>query len=121
MNVDDLTSKWWTWWGTMQPEERGDSFDRVSGSLDWDRVNIAGINGIVSVVASLLWWGLVTSEDDLAGYQEWLEAVDDVSWALECAGAGDVEADDDDDEIPTMPATKKRKYVVHYAIFDPLN
>ncbi|KAJ6538044.1 hypothetical protein B0H19DRAFT_962275 [Mycena capillaripes] len=56
--VDD----WWKWWSGVQPEERGNSgaggvLLRPS-DLDWSSlVKLHGRNGLLQVMASLLWWG----------------------------------------------------------------
>lgn len=78
--------------------------------MAWDLINIAGINGIVSLVASLLWWGLRVPEEDATAHKGWLDAVADVTWALGCTNAS-YEAGDECGAVQVIPtaAFAKRK------------
>jgi hypothetical protein len=76
-----LAEQWWLWWGGLQPDGREDCFLQSKDQLCWDDLNVAGINGIVSVVVSLLWWGMKVSEDEVA-VKGWQSAIDDVCWVF---------------------------------------
>ncbi|KAI0055024.1 hypothetical protein BV25DRAFT_1782489, partial [Artomyces pyxidatus] len=87
-SVDKMfAGTWWTWWSNLQPEDRprGDDgmFLRTDEELDWSGVNVTGKNGILSVMASLLWWGEACMWSEERDMSEWSAAVSDVAWALQ--------------------------------------
>lgn len=43
-----------------------------------------GVNGVLSVVAALYWWGCAEKKLEELPSTGWLEAVGDVVWALDC-------------------------------------
>ncbi|PPQ78862.1 hypothetical protein CVT25_002428 [Psilocybe cyanescens] len=66
------------WWTALQPEWRisGNGkilFDKVDG--DWGVLKRSGVNGVVSVIAGLYYWGSALKGD--SGRNEWLVAVKD--------------------------------------------
>ncbi|PPQ80644.1 hypothetical protein CVT25_001652 [Psilocybe cyanescens] len=66
------------WWTALQPEWRisGDGkilFEKVDG--DWGVLKKSGVNGVVSVIAGLYYWGSALKGD--GGRDEWLVAVKD--------------------------------------------
>ncbi|KAJ7820735.1 hypothetical protein B0H14DRAFT_2371894 [Mycena olivaceomarginata] len=78
---------WWNWWKSLQPRERS---IESSGELscpelaDWSEMaELHGKNGVLQVMATLLWWGEVAQKRDLSARAEWLAAVSDVTWVLE--------------------------------------
>ncbi|KAJ7829917.1 hypothetical protein B0H13DRAFT_1655418 [Mycena leptocephala] len=83
---------WWKWWEELQPSWRvqdGDAgkFKRraypVALVSNWKTLRAPGQNGVLSVVASLYWWGKkvqIAGEDD--DRESWAEAVADVEWML---------------------------------------
>jgi hypothetical protein len=80
-------SLWWGWWRSLQPEERE---LLESGELsrpekaDWSKTaGMYGNNGLLQVMASLLWWGEVVQRREEADREEWCAAVTDVTWVLE--------------------------------------
>lgn len=110
VQFDTLPATWWAWWGSLQPEARLGTFMRLSEPLDWACVHVAGVNGIVSVIVVLLWWGLKLVDEDLGGRKDWLRAVDDVAWAVERINAGDHSAEVHAVDDPAAePISKKRK------------
>jgi hypothetical protein len=76
-----LPAQWWSWWRVLQPSERGDSLSRIEQHMDWKQLNVAGINGILSIVVVLYWWGCkVCHHEDRI--KEWLKAVDEATWTF---------------------------------------
>jgi hypothetical protein len=83
---------WWKWWEELQLSWRvqdGDTgkFKRcaypVALTSNWKTLRAPGQNGVLSVVASLYWWGKkiqTAREDD--DRESWVEAVADVEWML---------------------------------------
>ncbi|KAI0038812.1 hypothetical protein FA95DRAFT_1460952, partial [Auriscalpium vulgare] len=88
-SVKDATAfakSWWRWWVSMQPAGRvvdSEAFvlDPPKDDMDWGRLNIAGINGFLSVVAALTWWGIAAHEST-ADIPRWSEAVVEVTEVL---------------------------------------
>jgi hypothetical protein len=86
-NVDAYGKQWYTWWDEMQPHwrKRGeDGYWVVGGEYgdEWGALDCAGVNGNLSFVAALYFWGAAEShtEDSRA---LWERAVLDVVWMLE--------------------------------------
>ncbi|KAJ7753117.1 hypothetical protein DFH07DRAFT_744620 [Mycena maculata] len=80
-----FVAQWWAWWRVIQPAERellGPGMLSRVETADWSQVSrLHGKNGLLQVMATLLWWGdhVARNED----YRpEWLGAVDDVLWVL---------------------------------------
>jgi hypothetical protein len=53
-DLNKFEAGFWTWWGSLQPEWR-EGFQQVNG--DWEVLQRPGINGIVSMLAALFYWG----------------------------------------------------------------
>lgn len=79
----------------------------------WDGAKKAGINGMVSVVVSLLWWGLGLPEGNTADRTSWLDAVDDVAWALDqmrtISAVGEEDSEEESPGVKDIPKAKGRK------------
>jgi hypothetical protein len=88
------SKQWWRWWEVLQPEWR--VFDKTGRpkamapaghEATWHCLLKPGVNGILSVVASLYWWGCtVHSLEGSSGgkdVKDWEEAVADCSWVME--------------------------------------
>ncbi|KAJ7688925.1 hypothetical protein B0H14DRAFT_2210430, partial [Mycena olivaceomarginata] len=84
-----FVSSWWKWWMGVQPADR-----RQSGALsrpadlDWGVVmKLHGRNGLLQVMATLLWWGeaLVVTVVTMSPFERmaWVFTVEDVTWVLE--------------------------------------
>ncbi|KAJ7161947.1 hypothetical protein C8R43DRAFT_1123657 [Mycena crocata] len=80
---------WWKWWRMMQPAERKmvDGKLSIPQGCDWGPLTkLHGKNGLLQVMASLLWWG-----DRVAGVEDanpidrlgWVSAVEDVGQVLQ--------------------------------------
>lgn len=68
------------WWRALQPEWRRSADGALlRGKGDFVAVRVTGVNGLLSVLAALFFWGAAS------GIQRdsWLEAVEDVAWVLE--------------------------------------
>lgn len=77
---------WWKWWGSLQPEERGTLENELlrPETADWSKMaGMYGKNGLLQVIATLVWWGDVARKRGLEAEKEWLAAVSDVTWVFE--------------------------------------
>lgn len=79
---------WWPWWAGMQPEERTITDEELSRptEADWGPMSqLYGKNGLLQVMATLLWWGDSVDwvDVDVEERGEWERAVNDVAWVLE--------------------------------------
>ncbi len=78
-----------TWYDGLQPdwrEKEGEDWKRPKlgrKQQDWGLLDVRGINGMLSVVACLYWWGMVVSEQAQSDFDEWERAAEDVSWVME--------------------------------------
>jgi hypothetical protein len=77
---------WWAWWISIQPEERANFGGMLScpTTADWSLViKLHGRNGLLQVMASLLWWGEAVTKTSPFDQLDWAIAVDDVARVLE--------------------------------------
>lgn len=92
-DISKYATSWWHWWKSLQPKWR--KYDNEGMPIgvvpqgeveDWSGLLVPGVNGLVSVVASLYWWGYTVTmvkgktKGDGKG---WDEAVADCGWVLE--------------------------------------
>lgn len=82
-DAEEFGESWWAWWADMQPARRSDQvsglpLSRPTQNLDLMCLHRTGPNGLFFVVVCLTWW------HNMAGSESpsWLDAVDDVRWAL---------------------------------------
>ncbi|KAJ7058988.1 hypothetical protein C8F01DRAFT_1085448 [Mycena amicta] len=98
--------EFWIWWKVLQPQWRKaktdwpamDAVQKGNEGESWTTLRVPGKNGLVSVVASLYWWGRdgVLKEGPVP---EWSRAVKDVTWALhQMASSGGVASSGGDAE-----------------------
>jgi hypothetical protein len=85
--VQQYEKEWWGWWNTLQPawrEKDAEGSWVVGGAYgkEWDSVGYWGENGVLSVVASLYFWGCAV-QDGGVGLDRWEDVVNDVSWVFE--------------------------------------
>jgi hypothetical protein len=78
---------WWSWWIGMQPKNRkvrNGVLDEASDHHWWYLlVKIGSRNGLVQLMATLLWWGdRVGGERGTKEFADWVVAVDDVAEVL---------------------------------------
>ncbi|KAJ7306866.1 hypothetical protein DFH08DRAFT_975891 [Mycena albidolilacea] len=98
---DDLwVGRWWKWWTSLQPKERaeidGEELLRPE-TADWsDMAGMYGKNGLLQVMATLVWWGEVAvGKQEADAKKEWVTAVSDVTWVLEqMLNSGEIKIDD---------------------------
>ncbi|KAJ7363727.1 hypothetical protein DFH08DRAFT_682438 [Mycena albidolilacea] len=78
---------WWTWWASLQPKERAMLENKEPfqpEDADWSKmVGQYSDNGLLQVMATLLWWGEVVQKREAAEQDQWLAAVKDVMWVLD--------------------------------------
>lgn len=112
--LDDFEQCWWDWWCTIQSGNHRIEGERPcfeeQNVIDWEELNIWGLNGIVLVVVALSWWGKALDKTDTPRKStSWPDAVRDVTWALwelevalslkrDLGAVFDDEVDDDDDD-----------------------
>ncbi|KAJ7758930.1 hypothetical protein DFH07DRAFT_741385 [Mycena maculata] len=82
--------EWQNWWDSLQPNWRSRGADGAwtvgtsygKDGKEWGHLLQWGVNGTLSIVASLYFWGCAVREDDVAKIR-WETAVTDVGWMLE--------------------------------------
>lgn len=74
------------WWDGMQPgwriRDKDGNWDRGSYEGDWGNMVCPGRNGMLSVVATLSWWGRKVLASEHGG-KKWKVMVDDVKWVVD--------------------------------------
>ncbi|KAJ7471337.1 hypothetical protein B0H11DRAFT_1682174, partial [Mycena galericulata] len=81
--------EWWGWWNGLQPAWRTKEPDGVTWTLggnygnDWETLLYWGQNGMLSVVASLYFWGCAAEGAPGDQLGSWDCAVNDASWVFE--------------------------------------
>ncbi|KAJ7117955.1 hypothetical protein C8R43DRAFT_960459 [Mycena crocata] len=91
-SADTFIHMWWNWWAALQPEGRvlkadgrgpgGGGMLTVPRVCDWGSMGgLHGKNGLLQVMASLLWWGERVEGDPL-DTARWSSAVDEVGYVL---------------------------------------
>ncbi|KAJ7735250.1 hypothetical protein DFH07DRAFT_753953 [Mycena maculata] len=90
LDCEEYARAWHMWWDFLQPEwtKRGADgkwsvVDGYAGDgREWGKLYQWGVNGALSLIAALYFWGCAAREDvELEAV--WEEAVGDVSWMLE--------------------------------------
>ncbi|KAJ7605235.1 hypothetical protein DFH06DRAFT_1020351, partial [Mycena polygramma] len=87
-DVPKFSREWWTWWSSLQPEWRGSWRGRATQppppeNAVWEKLRVPGQNGVLSVVATLYWWGCAEKGLGMATRSaDWEEAATDTLWAL---------------------------------------
>ncbi|KAJ7018157.1 hypothetical protein C8F04DRAFT_977733 [Mycena alexandri] len=89
-DVEAFGQMWWEWWVMMNPNWRAHTsfekrthprLEQTAGGEEWGAVDFSGPNGILNVLICLRWWRDAMGPEDDEDY--WIEAVEDVIWALE--------------------------------------
>ncbi|EIM79021.1 uncharacterized protein STEHIDRAFT_164091 [Stereum hirsutum FP-91666 SS1] len=124
--LPDFEECWWDWWCAIQPEDRRIEGNRPcfeeKNSIDWESLNVWGLNGIVLIVVALSWWGWALNIGGTPREStSWPDAVRDVVWVLwelevmlslkRDLGDMDEEGDGEEETIvtPLSPRRGKRK------------
>ena len=94
-DIDEYARSFRTWWASLQPELRrlGDSVLHDSVDGDWTCLKKGGVNGVLSVLAGLFFWGaVIKNRPDRPGKKDkdalrkdtaaWEDAVNDCRVAL---------------------------------------
>lgn len=83
-NLDKFVNGFNAWWRVLQPTWRLDDASdllRRDGE-DWGRLRCSGVNGLVSVLAALFFWGSHAQRGAAMLKSRWREALEDVSYAI---------------------------------------
>ncbi|KJA18011.1 hypothetical protein HYPSUDRAFT_205740 [Hypholoma sublateritium FD-334 SS-4] len=83
-NADKFIDEFDTWWRTLQPAWRLDSASDLltRDGDDWGCLRCSGVNGLLSVLAALFFWGCHAQSGAATFKSRWLEALEDVSYAI---------------------------------------
>ncbi|KAF7373976.1 hypothetical protein MSAN_00610300 [Mycena sanguinolenta] len=103
--ADDTNSwvgGWWAWWKSLQPNDRiaeeGGGLSRPATAYWKEVAKMYGKNGLLQVMATLVWWGEAAwreREGEPSVWNRWLLAVEDVKWVIEqVLESGDIERDE---------------------------
>ncbi|KAJ8455054.1 hypothetical protein ONZ45_g19068 [Pleurotus djamor] len=80
-NLNTFITRWWCWWSAINPRWHDREDDgRPASDLnegDWTEMRATGLNGWLSVIASLWWWRKSCPDASLA-LVSWHEALADV-------------------------------------------
>ncbi|KAK0438394.1 hypothetical protein EV421DRAFT_1906638 [Armillaria borealis] len=94
--MPDLTSigeEWWMFWKGLQPVWH--DIDRVKGPLsashrgdivgekEWGELSKRGVNGVITAVAGLAFWGVVALGGTRRQKDMWDNAVEETKWVLQ--------------------------------------
>ncbi|TDL19650.1 hypothetical protein BD410DRAFT_727011, partial [Rickenella mellea] len=90
VEVSKIKMQWWAWWNSIQPEwrRRGQddlrSLSRAGVRGDWDGFWLPGVNGLLSVLICLVWWG---REENASNTGSWISACQDVKCVVDAVHA----------------------------------
>jgi hypothetical protein len=80
-NLKDYEDKYNEWWKRLQPTWRiiDGKVDVARTMGDWGCLRLPGLNGILSIIAALFFWGLATEGEGAQEEQRaaWVSAVED--------------------------------------------
>ncbi|KAJ7600441.1 hypothetical protein C8J56DRAFT_767490 [Mycena floridula] len=83
--VVEFAEAWWTWWIRVNLNWRTKDAEGklvAGGTGSWDIfMSAPGVNGIVSIIATLRWWYLAGSRS--VTEPAWLQAMNDMLWVLD--------------------------------------
>lgn len=81
-DVDEFAADFTAWWQSLQPEWRcSGNGEAARDDGDWKDIRRSGVNGLVSVVAALFFWG--NAIQPAGDRVDWLEALGDVTYVFE--------------------------------------
>ncbi|EIW79115.1 hypothetical protein CONPUDRAFT_26986, partial [Coniophora puteana RWD-64-598 SS2] len=88
-DVKTFAGHWWRWWACLQPEWREitapsglshSPLPRHGRDGDCSALDKPGINGFLSIVVCLKWWGFETAA--ASKDPQWLAAIQDTKWVM---------------------------------------
>ncbi|KAJ7618940.1 hypothetical protein DFH06DRAFT_956907, partial [Mycena polygramma] len=89
-NPAEYAAQWQLWWDSLQPKWRKRGPDENwsveeygEKGREWGPLYQWGINGTLSILASLYFWGQAVSGAEGADLRVWEAAVADVTWMME--------------------------------------
>ncbi|KAJ7105137.1 hypothetical protein C8R43DRAFT_1140927 [Mycena crocata] len=89
-NPTEYENEWQTWWNSLQPSWRKLDADGNwamnaygENGREWGPLYQWGVNGTLTIVASLYFWGCAVHATATAHRAQWEAAVIDVGWMLE--------------------------------------
>ncbi|PBK60109.1 hypothetical protein ARMSODRAFT_1069211 [Armillaria solidipes] len=87
-----LGDAWWAWWKALQPDWKGVSAverclkaDHQVSNSEWGCLWHPGVNGLMTVLICLKWWGeLITKHYGIGSIwmRSWEVVVDDILWVM---------------------------------------
>ncbi|KAK0503754.1 hypothetical protein EDD18DRAFT_1344613 [Armillaria luteobubalina] len=88
-----MNEEWWAFWKSLRPAWR--DIHRVKGPLsashcggavrgEWREMSKCGVNGVITAVAGLVFWGLLASGGTRRQKDIWENVVEDTKWVLQC-------------------------------------
>lgn len=81
-DFDEFAADFTAWWQSVQPEWRRSGNGEASrDDGDWEDIRRSGVNGLVSVVAALFFWG--NAIQPAGDRVKWVEALGDVTYVFE--------------------------------------
>ncbi|KJA12644.1 hypothetical protein HYPSUDRAFT_152312 [Hypholoma sublateritium FD-334 SS-4] len=83
-NVDKFAGEFDTWWRGLQPDWRLDDASNLlrRDGDDWECLRCPGVNGLLSVLAALFFWGCHAQRGAAPFKVRWLTALRDVSYVI---------------------------------------
>ncbi|SJL17956.1 uncharacterized protein ARMOST_21527 [Armillaria ostoyae] len=92
-----MSEEWWKFWKVLQPEWRDirsvkgplrqSQCEESVGVKDWDELSKCGVNGVVTAVAGLAFWGYLTTGGTRRQKDIWENAVEELKWVLQISVA----------------------------------
>ncbi|KAF8195984.1 hypothetical protein K438DRAFT_1545524, partial [Mycena galopus ATCC 62051] len=77
-DVQRFAQEWTAWWQDINPAWRKITLPMPQTNGPWDFMDFPGPNGFLNVLMCLKWWRERLDKDS----NEWIGAVDDVTWVL---------------------------------------
>jgi hypothetical protein len=98
-NLHDFSQSWWGWLAVLSPEWRsaslapGPSSDpnatamsrTIPPQAEWSHMTKGGSKGMLLVLACVVWWGTHVNAEDKKATENWLRAVDELTWIFQHA------------------------------------
>lgn len=84
-DIEGFAADFTAWWQSLQPEWRRNGNGEIPNEGgDWNEIRKPGVNGLLSVIAALFFWGnTIQITQHAAARAAWLEALGDVAYVIE--------------------------------------